>query len=221
MNCHLNSFSAILFSDKEFTEEKMQKSVALDYTFTSFVNLCKTYCSPEAPVPPLQLDEAEVFARLDQARQSVHEALCDDFNTPKVIEELSELVSFMNRLFQSKTQSTDNSDSQHVNNRHYGPVMSVSNFIQDTLDTFGLSWQAADHQTNASNGVKIEQVIEASIKFRKQIRNLARDKATPKDVKMSALKLCDDLRVDFQKANVELKDTKDNTIWQIRSDHQN
>lgn len=204
-----------LFSDKEFTDEKMQKAVVLDYTFSSFLNLCKTYCGHDSALTPLELNEDEAFARLDQARQSVHAALCDDFNTPKVIEELNELVGYMNRLFQSnKTPASATAES--VSNRHHGPVMAFSNFLQDTLDTFGVTWRA--DANSASSSAKIEQILEASIKFRRQVRNLALDKSTPKDAKTRMLALCDDLRIDFQKASVELKDTKDNTIWQIRSD---
>ena len=195
----------------------MLKAKALDYSFSSFLNFCKTYSNNLVEISPLDLDEDQVFSRLDQARQIVHEALCDDFNTPKVIEELNELVSYMNRLFQTKS-SKYTEESNSVFNRHYGCVMSVSNFVSDILDTFGLLLETGEHsdQNANSSGVKIEQVVESSIKFRKSVRNLALDKTTPKVTKMNILKLCDELRNDLQKASIELKDTKENTLWQVR-----
>ena len=192
--------------------------MVLDYTFTSFLNYCKTYCNSEANLPPLCLNENEVFARLAQARENVHEALCDDFNTPKVIVEINELVSHMNRLFQSQATVQATDSNTQVQNRHLGCIMSVSNFVQDILDTLGFVSDQKPESSGSSGGVKMDQVIEASIKLRKNVRKIALDKTTPKETKTNILKLCDELRTDFQKANIELKDSKENTIWQIRSD---
>lgn len=59
-------------------------------------------------------------------------------------------------------------------------------------------------------------IISSSLKFRERIREIALDKKIdlPKDVKENILKACDQMRIDFKKQNIELKDFKTGTIWQ-------
>lgn len=118
----------------------MKKAVNLSNSFASFLKLCRVYCDKKMEMPKLNLDENEIFAKLSIIKANIHEALCDDFNTCLVIDELFELTNLMNKEFQSVLDpnlSTRTVQSDDLN-RHYGCVMSVCNFIEYTLDLFGI-----------------------------------------------------------------------------------
>ena len=65
-----------------------------------------------------------------------------------------------------------------------------------------------------SSSVKLDSVIDASLKFRKMVRNLALNKnqSLPKEVKVEILKNCDQFREDFNKLNIEFKVNLKNNI---------
>ncbi len=85
----------------------------------------------------VDIDEKLVFDRLTQAQEHVHEALCDDFNTSRVIEEIFELISLVNKSFQTVEETTSKNENQPMN-RHYGCIMSVSNYVESTFSLMGI-----------------------------------------------------------------------------------
>ena len=79
----------------------MIKPVKVLDSFQSFIKLCDAYSNEKIEMNKINLDEAEIFNRLKQTREIVHDALCDDFNTCLAIDELSEMIAFVNKNFQS------------------------------------------------------------------------------------------------------------------------
>lgn len=122
----------------------MRKAVNLSTSFASFSNLCRVYCNnKKVDMPKLNINEEEVFKTISETRVRIHEALCDDFNTCLVIDELFSLTNLINKEFQSIYDSNlANSKKSQSNesdlNRHYGCVMSVCQFIESYLELFGL-----------------------------------------------------------------------------------
>ncbi len=124
----------------------MRKAVNISDSFASFLSMCRNYCDKRLEMPKLNLDETEIFSKLAQAKEKIHDALCDDFNTCLVVNELYELTNSINRKFQLILDP--NLVKQHSNsraqvdtddlNRHYGCLMSVCNFLESTLDLFGI-----------------------------------------------------------------------------------
>lgn len=200
-------------NDIEFSHERMQKPINLLNSFQSFLKLCKTYCNKEIPMMKLNIDETMVYEKLDQSQRNIHLALCDDFNTCQAIEELSQLMNLINKSFQKTT--SQNGSTEDDLNRHYGCVMSVANCVKTTLEMFGL---VLDQQSNkgVSESVNVNDLIESSLRFRKNIRKLAMTKEIPKDIKNSIFEACDQLRDDLKSQNIEFKDMKSDTIWQIK-----
>jgi cysteinyl-tRNA synthetase len=138
----------IFYSDKEFSSDKMIKSKSLTNSFSSFIKYCQAYINQEIDLPKLELNEAQVFDRLEKTKNKIHEALCDDFNTCLVVEELDELKSFLNRHFQNSLDSSTTNqtiDSSSIN-RHYGCVMGVSNYIESVLNMFGIHFKSENNQ---------------------------------------------------------------------------
>ncbi len=127
----------------------MVKPVKILDSFQSFIKLCDAYSNEKIEMNIINLDETEIFNRLKQTREIVHNALCDDFNTCLAIDELSEMVSFVNKKFQFsldpklvKTLPEPSKTNQPCLNRHYGCVMSVSNYVESTLNLFGINFRS-------------------------------------------------------------------------------
>lgn len=204
----------------EFSDTKMQKPINLLKSFQSFTKLCRTYCNEEIPMLKLNLNEKDVYEKLSKAQENVHISLCDDFNTGQAIEELTHLIYIINKQFQllndPKLSDYQNNDPNDMN-RHYGCVMSVCNYVESILELFGIKLNSELTQSN-NNSMNINEIIDSSLQFRKSMRLIALDKTVgiPKEAKQSILKACDELRDGLREQNIEFKDLKGETIWQIK-----
>ncbi|CAF0712396.1 unnamed protein product [Brachionus calyciflorus] len=198
-------------NDKEYSDEKMVKAANLTNKFSTFLSTCENFANETLKSVKFTAEESEVFQRLDLAKEKISKALADDFNTCLVIDELSEIVNFMNKNFVSKTDIVEVQDL----NRHFGCVMGIHNYIKSILELFGMSF---NQNSSESCGLKIEPIVDISLKFRSSIRNLALDKTNklPKEIKMEILKYCDEFRENLNKSKIEFKDHKTETIWKIK-----
>jgi cysteinyl-tRNA synthetase len=221
INYHFDFFHFNIFTDKEFSDEKMTKAVNMLNSFLAYLKLSHSYATNEISRPRIELDETEVQARLEECRAGVHASLSDDFNTSGAVEQLFELVTFMNRIFTKSFDSKESSSTQDLN-RHYGCVMSVANYVKSMLDLFGLSVQENESAlvSEASSGLKVADLIDSSLRFRNAVRNLALSKEMAdklsKEVRSDILKHCDRFRNELREANLEFKDSKSETVWQIK-----
>ena len=187
-------------NDKEYSEDKMIKPVNLFNSFLSFLNLCENFANGRLRNLRFKSDESQVYHRLENTKQKIHDALSDDFDTCLVINELSNLVNFMNKNFESCVIGEDVNDL----NRYYGCVMSVHNYTKWVLELLGL---VINEDRNNSSNLKIGDIVESSLKFRKLVRNLALDKNRNlnTDTKMELLKYCDLFRQNLDQSNIEIK----------------
>ena len=126
----------------------MNKPISMLNSFTSFIRLCRMYCNEEIPMTRLHIDEAQVFDELNKAKEKLHLALCDDFNTCEAVQILFELSGFMNKKFQVTFDPNYGEANELDFNRHYGCVMSVCQFVESTLRLFGLNLENKIDQEN-------------------------------------------------------------------------
>lgn len=132
-----------------------------------------------------------------KSRKEIHDALCDDFNTPKVLKILNELISLSNSMFY-------NSSSQNFKiNNEVTSVILIQNLVQDTLNVFGIHFETKS--TQPEDFVEVMTILN---QFRRDIRNLG---ITSKNVEM--LKICDNVRDSLKSIGIVLKDHKSNTSW--------
>jgi len=188
----------------------MKKAVQLANSFSSFINLCQMYCNKKIEIPKLNINEIEVFSKLNDSSNKIHQALCDDFNTCLVVEELFELTNYMNKKFQTILDPNLISEQQVKQpndlNFHYGCIMSVRNYIERKLNLFGIKITERNNQSVESQ-FKLDGLIDVSLNFRNQVRNLALNKETElnPDVKNILLQYCDQFRDALRKENIEFK----------------
>lgn len=196
----------------------MTKPVNISNSFQSFIRLCEAYSNREITMDRVRVNERELVSKIDDTSARVSRALGDDFNTSVAIDALSELVSYVNRLFQesftSAAASTSADSTTSDLNRHYGAVMAACNYVKNTLNTFGLDYKdkkTTNTQTSSSSSseqLDVNEILNAALRFRKNVRSIALDQ--PKTDSGSQLKgklfdVCDQFREDLKRANIEFK----------------
>jgi cysteinyl-tRNA synthetase len=189
----------------------MSKAVTMLNSFSAYLKLSRSYSSNEITRPRIHLSESDVLSKLARTRSNVHAALSDDFNTSVAVEELFDLVSYMNRAFHKSLEPSSIVESTDLN-RNYACVMSAASYVQSTLEMLGLRAETdlnALSRSDEPGGLKTPELIASSLRFRNAMRNLALDKTVsaqlPREVKHAILKHCDQFRSDLRDANIEFK----------------
>ncbi|KAM7365246.1 hypothetical protein PAMP_016191 [Pampus punctatissimus] len=215
MFCLLTKYrSAIDYSDSSMSEARSSLG-----TIVTFFHDAQAYMKGQLQCPPVQ--EAFLWERLAETKDSVVTALADDFDTPRAINAVMNLVYHGNCQLQPVSKSDVVARSPAV----FGAMIS---YIRDVLDMFGMDLlhnkvQEADVMSSSGN---LEAVVEQLTNFRSEVRAFA---LTRQDVKTSRtpekpglyperiplLKACDDLRKDLAPLGVLIKDRGATSTWEI------
>ncbi|KAG5885771.1 hypothetical protein JTB14_031207 [Gonioctena quinquepunctata] len=135
---------------------------------------------------------------LFESAPKVHEALCDNFDTPSVVKVLNELVSVTNSMLYSSA-STSNSSAG------LATVSAVKNYLVDVLRLFGISF---DVKTTRSED--FSDIVDILNSFRQEMRTIG---ITGKNGDI--LTLCDNVRDSVKKHGIVIKDHGKNSSWSI------
>lgn len=132
-----------------------------------------------------------------KSREDIHEALCDDFDTPRVLKILDGLVSSTNAMFSTTSNFQASSDSA------LGAVASINNTVKWCLNLFGI-----DFDENTNKEETFDSIMNTLNTFRQNIRNIGLESKN-KDI----LQHCDTVRDDLKKYNIMLTDHKNVSSW--------
>lgn len=113
----------------------MRKPVNVLNTIKSYFELVQAYCNGELAAKHLSINENELFVLLENTKQNIHNALCDDFNTSVAVNELLNLITYINKSFKNKTIS----NQQNSLYRYYGPLMATVEYTKFILNSFGIN----------------------------------------------------------------------------------
>lgn len=147
---------------------------------------------------------------LQEKKKSIHEALCDNFNTPLVLKNLQELIS---KTYEYESKTRANTFKLHT-------AFSIAQFVANILKALGLVYrnEFLEYFILDSNQQTSEEVvtpyIETSVKFRDNIKAAA---STDKDL-IKVLKLCDELRDDiypYMGIKIEDKGKGAPSVWKF------
>ena len=125
---------------------------------------------------------------LQEKKRIIHDALCDNFNTPLVLKNLQDLIS---KTYEYELKVRSSSFKLHV-------AYSIAQFVAHILKSLGLVYrnEYLDYFRLDSNEQTSEEVvtpyIDASVRFRDNIKAAA---SIDKDL-IKVLKICDELRDD-------------------------
>ncbi|CAF4330637.1 unnamed protein product, partial [Adineta steineri] len=93
-------------------------------------------------------------------------------------------------------------------------------FIQSWLQIFGIDMSISGHQNQntSSDRILLENVVEKSVQFRTNIRDISRrrsltDEDNPKKV---ILQECDDYRLQMKYLGIDIKDRHQGSTWSFK-----
>ncbi|KAF7998247.1 hypothetical protein HCN44_009645 [Aphidius gifuensis] len=190
----------------EFNEKTMDKAVALMKKFEYFYGDCKNYISGKLQAN--NIDEALIYDRLINAQVNIKNYLANDFGTPQVIEELSELVTVVNKMI---VPSDPDSNNTTTGARSADCIAAVSQYVDKVLKSFGI---VNSQEVILANDDKINQIVDTLVNFRSTIRNKALKDFKDQQQK-ELLTICDDARKNLSDCGIKIKDFKDNSTWTI------
>ncbi|CAK6976533.1 probable cysteine--tRNA ligase%2C mitochondrial [Scomber scombrus] len=219
MFCLLTKYrSAIDYSDSSMLEARSSLG-----TIFTFFHDAQAYMKGQLQCSSVQ--EAFLWERLAETKASVVTALADDFDTPRAISAVMNLVYHGNCQLQPVSKSDGVARSPAV----FG---AMTGYIRDVLDMFGIDLQhtkGQDADVNSSSR-SLEAVVEQLANFRSEVRAFAlacQDDPTIRTPKkpglyperIPLLKACDSLRNDLAPLGILIKDRGATSTWEITQGH--
>ncbi|XP_029029983.1 cysteine--tRNA ligase, mitochondrial [Betta splendens] len=195
--------SGIDYSDSNMSEARTSLRA-----ISTFVHDAQSYMKGQLHCSPVQ--EAVLWERLAETKSSLVKVLADDFDTPKAIGAVMNLVHQGNCQLQPVSTSEGVTRSPAV----FGAIVS---YIQDVLDVFGISLMHTKEADALSSSGRLQSVVEQLTSFRSEVRAFALTRhsagSTGSNTKpglhpdrIPLLKACDNLRNDLAPLGVLIKD---------------
>lgn len=177
----------------EYGEELLVTAKNTMKMYHSFLESCKDFRQGKLNS---SINSEILMEKLAISYKEIHAALCDDFNTPKVLKILNELISVTNAmLYSSPTQSfAGHSDMS---------IVLVQKLVQDTLKIFGINFEYKSGQSE-----DFTEIMNILSEFRQDIRLLSIN-----DRNIELLKMCDNVRDRLKNVGIVLKDLKNTASW--------
>ncbi|CAJ1087147.1 probable cysteine--tRNA ligase%2C mitochondrial [Xyrichtys novacula] len=204
--------SAIDYSDSSMSEARSSLG-----TISSFIHDAQAYMRGQLQCSPVQ--ETLLWERLAETKSSVLKSLADDFDTPRVV------AAVMNLVYQGNCQLQPVSKSGGVV-RSPAVFAAIISYIRDLLDVFGIDLQHSKDSDSGRSSASLEAVVEQLTRFRNEVRTyaLTRQDAPPTGSskkpglypeRLPLLKACDTLRTDLAPLGVLIKDRGATSTWEI------
>uniref|UniRef100_A0A7N8XC33 Probable cysteine--tRNA ligase, mitochondrial n=1 Tax=Mastacembelus armatus TaxID=205130 RepID=A0A7N8XC33_9TELE len=192
----------------DYSDDNMLEARASLATVSTFVHDVQAYMKGQLQCPPVQ--EAFLWERLAETKSSIMKALADDFDTPRAVGTLLNLVYYGNCQLRPVSTSDGAARSPAV----FGAVVS---YITDILDEADV----------ASTVGSLQNVVEQLTRFRSEVRAFA---LAPRQDPLSTgtpgkpglhpdriplLKACDTLRDELAPLGIVIKDRGATSTWEI------
>ncbi|KAM8722828.1 putative cysteine--tRNA ligase, mitochondrial [Acanthopagrus schlegelii] len=213
MFCLLAKYrSAIDYSDNSMLEARISLG-----TISTFIHDAQAYMKGQLQCSPVQ--EAFLWERLAETKSSVVKALAEDFNTPRAVSALMNMVYHANCQLQPVSKSCGAARSPAV-------FAAMISYIRDFLDVFGIDLLHSKEAGGVGHGGSLEGVVEQLTRFRSEVREFALARQDPPTggstskpglykERLPLLKACDTLRDSLAPFGVLIKDRGATSTWEI------
>ncbi|XP_037552761.1 cysteine--tRNA ligase, mitochondrial [Nematolebias whitei] len=211
MFCLLSKYrSAIDYSDGSMLEARSTLE-----TVCNFMEAARAYMKGQMLTAPVQ--EAVLWERLAEGKSTVLKSLADDFDTPRAISALMDLVYHGNCQLQPVATSDGVVRSPAV----FGAMIS---YIREVLDMLGIDLlHSREAEVSSSCGV-LRPVVEQLTRFRSEVRAFALTRQDDPSCakpgrhpdRIPLLRACDALRDDLAPLGVVIKDRGASSTWEIK-----
>ncbi|CAN9498376.1 unnamed protein product [Ophioblennius macclurei] len=213
MFCLLGKYrSGIDYSDSSMSEAR----ISLE-TIAAFIHNAEAYMKGQLQC--LDVQEELLWERLAETKTAVVKSLADDFDTPRAVGTIMNLVYHGNCQLQPVSTGSGAMRRPAV----FGAMVA---YIRDVLDVFGISLLHTEASSEWSSS-SLQAVVEQLNHFRSEVRAFALARqdnpaggATNKRAlypeRMPLLKACDALRDDLAPLGVLIKDRGATSTFEIR-----
>mmetsp|Transcript_2672 Transcript_2672/g.5565 ORF Transcript_2672/g.5565 Transcript_2672/m.5565 type:complete len:648 (-) Transcript_2672:41-1984(-) len=200
----------------DYGDDTMAHACDMETMFKSFFLNVKAALRSSADETRWQDVEAKLARDLEACKKAVHDALCDDFDTPQVFKALQGLVNAVNAYLKEK-EACGAKPVELV-------VRESGRYVTRMFKTFGLIPSGAeigfpvDAEGGGANKEEVlSPVLDAILKFRADVRDAAKSQGGP-DVK-ALLSLCDALRDDVMpNLGITLEDKGEGAgVWKLEN----
>ncbi|XP_077584955.1 putative cysteine--tRNA ligase, mitochondrial [Stigmatopora nigra] len=212
MFCLLTKYrSAIDYSSGSMSEARTSLA-----TILNFCNDAQAYIKGQLQCLPMQ--ESLLWERLAKTKASVMAALADDFDTPRAINAIMNLVYQGNRQLQPVSSAAGASRCPEV-------IGAMVVYLRDILDVFGIDpFYDKEVDVTRQSG-SLQGVVEQLTQFRSEVRAFALTRQSTSSGtnqealysdRLPLLKASDDLRKNLAPLGVLIKDRGANSTWELR-----
>lgn len=212
MFCLLSKYrSGIDYSDGSMLEARASLE-----TVTAFINSAQAYMKGQLHTSPIQ--EALLWERLEEAKCAVRTALADDFDTPRAVSAVLNLVYHANCQLQPVSKGTGEARSPAV----LGALVS---YILDIFDMFGIDTFKSLEGQAMEKVENLEAILDLLTQFRSEVRAFAltrqelssegSSKPGLYPERIPLLKTCDTFREDLSALGVVIKDRGASSTWEM------
>lgn len=209
----------------EFSKDTMEKAVVVMTQLNSFVTQCDAYVQGRFDCP--DMSDADLYQRLHLTRETAEKAFADDFNTPRAIEAVSGLMKYVNQLLGHKTEPAGGPRSPAA-------VGACSVYIHRVIKQLGLDLGRKKTEEDTDTQRQFQLAMNTLTNFRSRVRNFAMDSShvaqvldnhslvpaddierVRKQLFSPLLSACDDAREQLTTVNIQLKDIKKQSTWNV------
>lgn len=191
MACVLTTYN----SKMEYSLELLETARNTLKTYHNFIESCTAF---KKGILKSTINIEILMSYFQKSSEEIHNAFCDDFNTPKVMKILNELLSVTNSMFY--TSVTQNYQINHG----LSCVLSIQKLVQGTLEILGINF---DEKLAKSEGDFVG-ILNILNEFRQNVRTLA---LSVKNVEL--LNMCDNVRDSLKNSGIVIKDHKHISSW--------
>ncbi|KNH00563.1 cysteinyl-tRNA synthetase [Perkinsela sp. CCAP 1560/4] len=199
-------FKPMNFSAQVIAEGKEKLRV-----ITSFLGNTDAVCrtDPLHRHQPLGEGEKALYANASETNKVIHDALCDNLNTPRCVEGILELISNGNKYLQSTVDNA--SGPTHANT---SLLRRVQTEIRKPLEVFGLKSLSHDNSQDTKGEAVQDGILDAFVSFRDTVRDIAK-----KEKVKSLFSACDAVRDEhLPPLGVRLEDsTQSQSRWRYQN----
>ena len=219
-------------SSLHYSSERIHEAGVLRERLVNVIDICQLFTKNKnrrsGGGKPSTASRA-LTKELQSCQQEMRGWLCDDFNTPAVLQALNSLAGQAIQYSNTHLMNTDAADAHPIE-----PIVATANFIEETCSMMGIDFSVTNNSNSNSNSNKNNdnnngngngndeaQIMSALLDFRSQAREAALNGVKSKDPNDShskiacdtVLKLCDNFRdVVAPNMGYQLKDVGDTTL---------
>lgn len=208
--CMRSSYrSAIDYSGGSMLEAKHLLLAA-----AAFVEDARAYIKGQLVCGPIREDV--LWERLSHTKATVRAALADDFDTPRVVDSIMDLIHHGNRQLKVVAKEPGGPRSPAV----FGSIIS---YIEQFFETVGISLAEQQFVSGDNSSGTLHSVVEELVRFRLKVRQfaLATGEATREArhqqrlERQPLLEACDTLRQDLVAHGISIKDRSSTSTWEL------